>query len=377
MSVPVVKPVSNRIQRRQFITFPWRVYQADPHWVPPLIPERRKVIHPRQGHFFERGEADFFIAYQDGKPVGTICAAEDPPVNRQRKKKECIFGFLEYIKDYQVFECLIQRAVEWARKRGLTSLYGPWNLDYEDGYGVLVEGWNRPPALMCGHSPPYYPRFMERIGFQPARAENVALELQLIDSPEFSRLHRLAEKLTEKKQIVIRSADFAHWDQEVDRLHHLLTRSLAHLNDHIGWRRDNLEVMLAPFRRIADPELILFADVKGETVGFLPGLPNLNQILIHANGLRYPWDYLRLLWALRTKPVEELTIKSVLVLPEYWNTGVAVKLFSTLIKRAMERGYDWADLSITSADNPSSVLTAEKAGAAIYKRWQIYRLEVD
>ena len=66
---------------------------------------------------------------------------------------------------------------------------------------------------------------------------------------------------------------------------------------------------------------ILFAEVDGETVGFLPGIPNLNEIFIDVNGLRYPWNYLQLMWLMKTRKPTCLTAKSVLVLPEYWNTG--------------------------------------------------------
>jgi hypothetical protein len=32
-----------------------------------------------------------------------------------------------------------------------------------------------------------------------------------------------------------------------------------------------------------------------QPAGWFPAIPNLNEMLIHLNGLRYPWDYLRLL----------------------------------------------------------------------------------
>lgn len=373
MSVIDVKKAESKRERRKFLTFPWKVYRGDPLWVPPLVPELEKVIDPRKGVFFERGEAEIFLAYRDGELAGTICAAEDPPVNQKRGKADCLFGFFEYLPDFQVFQALIERVESWAASRGLTALYGPWNLDYEDSYGVLVGGDAQPPALMCGHSPPYYARFMEQAGFMPARAENVALMIDLKQSSKMERLSRLAEKIRTRSRFTVRSADFDHWDREVDRVYQLLNRSLAHLDDHIGWRRDSLEAMLAPFKKIADPEMILFADHEEETIGFLPGLPNLNEVLIQGNGLRCPWDYLGTAWRMRSHQFTGMTVKSVLVLPAYWNSGAAVLLFDSLVRRARERGYRWADLSLTSTDNPSSVLTAEKLGARIYKRYQVYR----
>ena len=371
-----VKRVTSKEDLQKFITFPWKVYKNDPLWVPPLLPERRNQVDSEHSAFLKRGEADFFLAYQGDQLAGTICAAEDPPTNKKRGTKECVFGFLEYVKDYQVFTALIETAQEWGKKRGLDTLYGPWNLDYEDSYGVLIEGRDVPPAIMCGHSPVYYSEFMDRYGFQPARAQNVALRISLEETPQARRLFRLADRVRSQGKVTVREANFDRWSEEVDIVHMLLGKALAHLNDSIGWHREALEATLEPFKTIADPALILFADVEGETVGFLPGIPNLNEIFIDVNGLRHPWNYLQLLWLMKFKKPACLSAKSVLVLPEYWNTGVIVLLMDEFASRALERGYSWIDMSITSADNPTSVLTAEKIGAEIYKRWQVYHYPI-
>jgi GNAT superfamily N-acetyltransferase len=368
-----IRSVRTARERRTFLTFPWRIYHDDPLWVPPLLPQRAKTIDPKHGAFFKRGEVELFIAWRDGEPVGTICAAEDRPTNEFRRKRECMFGLFEYIEDYQVAEALLNRVIGWARQRGLNALFGPFNLDYEDSYGVLIEGRDRPPALLCGHTPPYYQHFMERFGLEPARGDNLAYAIDLdIDTPTAQRLFRLADRLRGRGGITVREADLAHWDDEVDRVHHLLSVALAHLPDHIGWQRDALEALLAPFRSIADPELILFAEVDGEAVGWFPGIPNLNEAFIHANGLRYPWDYAKLWWHVRRQPAC-LAIKSVLVLPEYWNTGVAVLLFEEMARRAKAKGFKWLDLSLTSEDNPNTPVLAERMGAREYKRYRVYR----
>ncbi len=371
-----VRPVRTRREKRKFLTFPWTVYKNDPLWVPPLLPERAKVIDPEQGAFLKRGEAEFFIAWRGGRPVGTICVAEDPLTNEMRGKKECVFGFFEYIEDADVFRALVECAADWGRARGLNALYGPWNLDYEDSYGMLVGGRDRPPALMCGHSPAYYQDFMERYGFEEARAQNVALGFDLAETPQVQRMARVADRIRKKDWITVRQANFDRWDEEIDNLHRLLSQSLAHLEDHVGWQRESVAAMVAPFKQMADPELILFAEVRGETVGFLPGVPDLNEVFIHVNGLRFPWNYLQLLWRMKMQKVSSLTIKSVLVLPEYWNTGVGILLFDEMAKRAIAKGYTWVDLSITSLDNPNTIILAEHMGAEIYKRWQVYRLDL-
>jgi GNAT superfamily N-acetyltransferase len=372
-----IQPVRTARQRRLFLTFPWRIYRDDPLWVPPLLPERAKLIDPAAGTFFQRGAAEFFIAWQDGRPVGTICAAEDRVTNQQRGLRDCIFGFFECVDDYAVAEALWRHVIAWGRPRGLNALYGPFNLDYEDSYGVLVEGRDRPPVVLCGHTPPYYLDFVERFGFQPARGDNLAFAIPLdLSTPTVKRLLRLAERVRRRTDITVRGADMQHWEDEIERVYTLINAALAHLPDFIPWQREALHSTLASFRRIVDPELVLFAEVNGKTVGWFPGIPNLNEAFIHVNGLRYPWDVLELLWYTRRSP-KCLAIKSVLVLPEYWDTGVSVLLFDEMARRAAAKGYQWADLSLTSADNPRTPLLSEHMGAKIYKRYRVYRLPID
>jgi GNAT superfamily N-acetyltransferase len=76
------------------------------------------------------------------------------------------------------------------------------------------------------------------------------------------------------------------------------------------------------------------------------------------------------------RPIASLTLKSVLVEPDYWNRGVSVLLFAEMAQRAWDRGYRWADLSMTSEDNPHTPLLAEHMGARLYKRYRVYRLPI-
>ena len=239
-----------------------------------------------------------------------------------------------------------------------------------------MEGRDRPPALMCGHTPPYYLDFIERYGFQPLRGDNLAYAFDLAaDAPALQNLSRMAERVRARKSFTIRAGDMAHWEEELERIYLLLNASLRHLPDYRPWPREVVFNSLAPFRKIADPELILFAQAGDEVVGWLPGLPNLNEAFIHANGLRRPWDYLRLLWYIRQK-TRCLTIKSILVLPEYWGSGLAILLLDEMAKRAAARGYGWIDGSLTSADNPRTPAVAERLGGQLYKRYRVYELRL-
>jgi GNAT superfamily N-acetyltransferase len=371
-----VRPVRTRREKRLFLTFPWRIYKDDPLWVPPLLPERRKVVDPQRGLFFRNGYADFFIAWADGRPAGTICCAEDTAETRDRGHGECMFGFFECVADYAVAEALFKQAEAWARQHKLTAIYGPYNLDREDSRGVLVEGRDRPAAILCGYNPPYYVDFCERFGMQKREADNLAYFIDIdLQAAPIRRLARLAEGVRKRKNITIRGADMADVDGEIDRIWDLENRALAHLNNFVPYPRESIESLVLPLKGLADPELILFAEMDGKTVGWFPGIPNFNEVLIHLDGLRYPWDYLRALRYRNMQP-RGLAIKSVVVPPEYWDTGVAVLLFDEMARRAVTKGYCWADLSLTGEDNPDTWALAHNLGARIYKRYRFYRKEV-
>jgi GNAT superfamily N-acetyltransferase len=373
MSRVEVRPVTGRRERRAFLTFPWRIYRGDPFWVPPLLPDRRRDLDPVRGPFYQRGSAELLMAWRGREPVGTLCVAEDRELNALRGERECIFGFFECRDDPEAAAALLDRASSWGRERGLDLLVGPYNLDYESAYGLLIEGRDRPPALLCGHTPEYYVPLVEGLGFTPLRGDNVAFLLRLdLKSAPFRDLARLAEKVRERRRFTIRTPDMSRWRREVDPLLDLMHRSLAHLADQRPWSRRQLEEMLGAFARIADPELILFAEAEGKLVGWFPGIPDMNEALIHANGLRYPWDYLRL--ALRAARRHTcLTVKTVLVAPERWGSGVAALLFDEMARRAVAKGYRWVDLSITSEDNPRTPELATRMGAHVYKRYRVYR----
>ena len=367
-----VRQVRNNSDKRRFLSFPWQLYRDDPLWVAPIYSERAKVTDPKRGHFFQGGYADFFMAFLDGRLAGTVCCSHEEAGD----PRECSLGFFECVQNYEVALALFETAVCWARARGLSMLCGTYNLDREDGRGILVEGRDRPPALLCGHNPPYYADFFERFGFGKRHDDGLAFACPLDQSSmPMQHLHRLADRVRRRKTFTIRRADMQQVDAEIDRILMLQNRALAHLPDVVPYDRAAVEGMVLPLKDLADPDLVLFAEADGQAVGWFPAVPNYNEILIHLNGLRYPWNYANVLRYRKLQP-KCLAIKSVAVLPEYWDTGVAVLLFSEMVRRASSKGYEWLDLSLTGEDNPDTCNLAMRMGARVYKRYRFYKKEI-
>lgn len=372
-----IKSVQTKRERNIFLTFPWQIYKGDPLWVPPILSERAKVIDPAQGMFFQDGQAELFIAWKDGKPAGTLCLAEEYNNTRTKGFKECMFGFVESIDEFAVFRAMFNFAETWARARNMKLLYGPYNLDREDSRGLLIEGRDRPPTILCGHQPAYYKKFFEDYGFQKNGEDGLAYAVNLDrNDPKLQRLSRLAEQMRKRHpNFIVRSANLKEKENEIDRIVYLQNEGLKHFPGFVPYTRKDIQSMIEPLIELADMDLILFAEADGKPAGFFPGVPNFNEVIIHLNGLRYPWDYLRYLRYRNLKP-KCIAIKSVVVPPEYWDTGLAILLFDEMVKRAVTRGYTWADLSLTGDENPDTWPIAHHMGASIYKRYRFYKKEI-
>lgn len=367
-----IRQAQTAADKHAFLTYPWRIYQGDPLWVAPILKEREKATDPQRGLFFRGGYADFFLAYNNGRLAGTLCCSHE----NAGDPRECTLGFFECIDDYAVAEAMFQHATAWAHEHGLGVLRGTYNLDREDGRGILIEGRDRPPALLCGHNPPYYGGFFEKYGFGKRHDDGLAYACPLdAHNPRFQRMYKLAERVRQRKGFSVRAARMDDLDAEIERIIVLQNRPMEHLTGFVPYDRAAIEGMVLPLRDLADPDLVLFAEAGGQAVGWLPAIPNWNEVLIHLNGLRHPWNYLNALWYRSLKP-KCLAIKSVAVLPEYWDTGVAVLLFAEMAQRAIAKGYQWADLSLTGEENPDTWDLAHHLGATIYKRYRFYTKEI-
>jgi len=169
-------------------------------------------------------------------------------------------GIFECIDDYKVAEAMFQCAEGWAHEHGLAMLCGTYNLDREDGRGILIEGHDRPPAFLCGHNAPYYGEFFERYGFGKRHDDGLAYACDLNpNNPKIQRLYRLAEGVRKRKNFTIRTVNMNDIDSEMGRVLILQNRALEHLEGFVPYSLESVKAMLLPLKDLADPELILFA----------------------------------------------------------------------------------------------------------------------
>src|SRR5213079_3649489 len=113
-----ISQVCSPADRNAFIRFPWRIYENDHAWVPPLIIERKAFFDRKSHPFYQHGDAALFLARQNGEVVGRIMASDDPNYNAIHRSNVCCFGHFESVQDRQVAAALFDAAFAWLRTKG-------------------------------------------------------------------------------------------------------------------------------------------------------------------------------------------------------------------------------------------------------------------
>src|SRR5712691_5369950 len=105
-----VRPAPPRAHLTQFIKLPFRRYKGQPNWVPPLLYERKRHLNRKKNPFFEHAEAEYFLAWRDGRPVGRISAHVDHRLNEFQDNRWGLFGFFDSERDPAVARSLFDAA---------------------------------------------------------------------------------------------------------------------------------------------------------------------------------------------------------------------------------------------------------------------------
>lgn len=143
-----VHPVTRRRELDLFVRLPWQLYRDSANWVPPLISERKHHLDPRRNPFFDHAEAQLFLAWRRGEPVGRISAHIDHRFNEYQANRWGMFGFYESVRDQRVAAALLNAAERWLRKRGADRVIGPFDFSTNHECGLLIEGHELMPQIL-------------------------------------------------------------------------------------------------------------------------------------------------------------------------------------------------------------------------------------
>ena len=154
MSV-VIKKVSTKSDLKKFIRFNYEFYKDNPYSVPDLYSDMVDTLSRDKNAAFEFCEADYFLAYRDGKIVGRVAAIINHRANETWQKKTVRFGWIDFVDDAEVSDALIDTVKAWGRERGMQEIEGPLGFTDMDSEGMLIEGFDQLSTMATIYNYPY------------------------------------------------------------------------------------------------------------------------------------------------------------------------------------------------------------------------------
>jgi GNAT superfamily N-acetyltransferase len=370
-----IEPIKTRGDLMEFIKFPWQVYKDDPHWIPPLITERKEFLDREKNPFFKHAEVEFFLAKKNGKTVGRIAGIVNYNHIEFHQEKVGFFGFFECIKEYDVAKVLLDTVRDWLQTKGMAIMRGPANFSSNEEWGFLLEGFGTPPAIMMSYNPPYYLEFMERYGLVKAKDIYAYFIDESLPTPE--RVVRIAENIKRKVGIRIRNVDLKDFGNEVQRIKEIYNSAWSKNWGFIPMTEEEFDRVAKDLKQIVDPHMVFIAEVASKPAGFSLALPDFNQVLARLNGRLFPFGIFKLLWHTKIRnKIDGVRIITMGVIPEYQRRGIDTVFYAQTYKVGVKRGYKWAEMSWVLEDNVLMIRTLELLGAKLYKKYRIYETRI-
>jgi hypothetical protein len=370
MSQIEIKSVKNRKQLKDYIKLSWKINNADPHWIPPLLMDRLKILDKNKNPFFKHADAEYFLAYKNSELVGRIAAITNQMHNDFQQDNAGFFGFLEAINDPDVFKALLDTAEQWLKTKGKDFMMGPMNPSTNDEIGFLIDGFDSPPFFMMTHNPSYYNDVMKTLSID--KVKDVYAYYIHKDFIKISdKLKHVSKATKEKLGVEMRSINLQDFNNELDRIRYVYNNAWAKNWGFVPMTPEEFDFVADDFKKIIDPNLVLIAEIKGKPIGFSLALPDYNQIFAKIpNGKLFPTGWIKFLTGKRG--IDKLRVITLGVIQELQHAGIGGLFYMETFERGVKSGYQSAEMSWILEDNELMVRAANLLGGKPYKTYRIY-----
>ena len=365
-----IRPVAGRADLRRFIRLPFRLYRREPKWVPPLLMDEGKRHDRRRNPFFRHAEAEYFLAWRDGRPVGRITAHVDRSFNEYQDNAWGLFGFFECERDPEAARALLGAAADWLRERGRDRMVGPMDFTTNDECGLLIEGHDLTPIILSPWHHPYYRELIEGAGFTKA----MDLLMWSLWVTGRDRVHpsiwESARKAETEHGIHFRSMRKRQLEDEVTRFLDVYNAAWERNWGAVPLTAEEARHYAKDLKPVLDENWAFLAEHDGEVIGAALTLPDYNQVLIHLNGRLLPFGWLKALWYRRK--IDKVRVFALGVKPEYQHTGVAARFYEMHFDAAARTPQKGGEMGWILESNEPMNRAMAGMGGEVVRRFRIY-----
>ena len=339
-----IKKVSSSGELKKFIRFNYELYKENPFSVPDLYDDMLNTFSREKNPAFDFCEADYFLAYKDGKLVGRVAAIINKRANETWGKKEVRFGWIDFVNDREVSAALLKAVEDWGKERGMEAMVGPLGFTDLDAEGMLVEGFEQLSTMSTIYNFPYYPQHIEDLGFEK-EADWVEFKIYIPDAiPDKHK--RISEIIMRKYGLkIVKFQSVKDVGKYGKAIFDLVNESYKPLFGYSELSERQIDQYIKTFLPLLDLRMVtLVTDAEDNVVAVGISMPSLSEALQKAKGRLLPFGWYHLLKVLKAKKYPKvLDLLLVAVKPEYQNKGVNALLFYDLIPVYQQLGFEYAE----------------------------------
>lgn len=361
---------------KQFLQFPYDLYEGDLMWRAPLRMERKENLSAAKNPKAKVLERQFFLAKRGEEIVGRIGAFINPAHQSIHKDDAGHFGFWDCKNDADIGSALLVAAETWLRGKGAQKIIGPTSHTTNEESGLLIDGFDTPPVLMMPYGRPYYQDMIERAEYNKA----IDMYAYLADLNEgyprpktTTMMVRLAEK---DPAITFRSINLKAMKNDVRVIMDIFNDAWSDNWGFVPFTDDDIEQLGAELKPILIAETFLIGEIDGKPAAYIGMLPDVNAAAHGLNGRLLPFGWAKLIYRLKVQGVKTSRIPLMGLRKEYQNTrqGLAVvaKLCEDVFEAGRKKGFTHCELSWILETNKSMIRICEQASAQRYKTYRMY-----
>ena len=373
-----IRKVNTKKELKQFIQFYYDLYRGNENAVPFLYSDEMATLRRDKNPSFECCEAEYFLAYKDGKVVGRVAAIINRRANERWNCHQVRFGWFDFIDDMEVSTALLNAVEEWGRERGMTEIAGPLGFIDTDREGMLVEGFDDLSTMYVNYNYPYYPKHMEQMG--GFRKDNDYLECK-VKVPEVvpDKFAKITEMV--RKRFGLRVHKFTRQELIREGYGHEVFRLLnATYKDLYGFSElseTQVDKLVNDYIKIADLNLVTAIMDGDKMVGFGITFPSFSRALQKTRDGRFlPFGWWHLLKILKWHKTPIVDLLLIGVLPEYRSKGANALIFDDLIRQFQRYGFEWAETGPQMETNEGVLSQWQYLESKVVRRHRCYRKEL-
>lgn len=358
MSAVEIRKVESRRDLRTFIDFHYDLYEGNPYDAPNLYTDEVNTLRKDKNAAFDFCEAEYFLAYKDGKLVGRVAAIINNRANEKWQRKSVRFGWIDFVDDIEVSKALLKAVEDYGRSKGMTEVIGPLGFTDMDPEGMLTAGFDQLGTQATIYNYSYYPEHMERMGCWEKDNDYVEYKLYVPDQiPE--KYAKVAQMIQKRYNLHIKKL---HKDEIFgengygQKIFDVINATFQHLYGYSTLTQRQIDQYVKMYLPMIDLSLVSLIEdwntPDHKLIGVGITLPSLTKALQKCRkGRLFPFGWVHILRALKQHKTNIVDLLLVGVLSEYRAKGANALLFYDLIPRYQKYGFEWGETHVEMETN--------------------------